>query len=217
MFNAPPSVLEKTQTPSPLLLFSNISKLRTGSKVGMERIPFLLFGVPTTPRLKARRTWMNPLDAPSVECYPVEMALTSIAAATTILANATKLLDSLREQSKSTKDVVLKENISKLYDHFLDLKAALLRVAEENAELKGLLKEAEKTKPEIKQVGLTHYYFVDNEGPYCQPCYDRTGKLVPMAPQDRYAGGVGRRCNVCEKTFFETHEHQQRSITPYGW
>jgi hypothetical protein len=55
------------------------------------------------------------------------MPLTSVAAATQILANAFKGLDSLREQSKSSKDATLKENISKLYDNLLDSKAAVLR------------------------------------------------------------------------------------------
>ena len=56
------------------------------------------------------------------------MPLTNVAAATQILANAMKALDSLREQSKGSKDISLKENISKLYDSLLDLKAAVLRV-----------------------------------------------------------------------------------------
>lgn len=145
------------------------------------------------------------------------MSLTTIAAATGILSNAMKALDSLREQAKGSKDGALKESISGLYDSLLDLKAAVLRVAEENAELKRALAEAtEKPRPEIRQMGLTNYYYVGEKGPFCQPCYDRTGKLIPLAPQDRYAGGVGRKCEVCNKVFFENREHEQQSIKPYG-
>jgi hypothetical protein len=60
------------------------------------------------------------------QCYAYAVALTNVAAATQILANALKGLDSLREQSKSSKDATLKENISQLYDNLLDLKAAVL-------------------------------------------------------------------------------------------
>lgn len=145
------------------------------------------------------------------------MSLTAIAAASGILANAMKALDSLREQAKGSKDAMLKEGISKLYDNLLDLKAAVIRVAEENSELRRVLAETtEKPKPEIKQVGFANYYYVGNKGPFCQPCYNRTEKLVPLAPQDQYAGGVGRKCEVCNKVFFETHEHQQQSIRPFG-
>jgi hypothetical protein len=92
-----------------------------------------------------------------------------------------------------SKDATLKEGISKQYDSLLDLKAAVIRVAEENSALRHALAEAtEKSKPEIKQVGFANYYYVGDKEPFCQPCYDRTEKLVPVAPQDRYAGGVGR-------------------------
>jgi hypothetical protein len=69
------------------------------------------------------------------------MAVTNIGVATQILANALKALDSLREQSKASKDSALKENISKLYDNLLDLKAAVLRAEEENSELKARIRE----------------------------------------------------------------------------
>jgi hypothetical protein len=145
------------------------------------------------------------------------MSLTSVAAATQILANAMKALDSLREQAKGSTDVALKEKISGLYDTLLDLKAAVLRAAEENAELKRANSELlDRPNPEIRQFGLANYYFVGDKGPFCQPCYDRLEKLVPLAPQDMYAGGLGRKCEVCNKVFFENHGDQQQSIRPFG-
>lgn len=157
------------------------------------------------------------IDARPVRCYPVDMPLTTIAAATTILANATKLLDSLREQTKTSKDVGLKETISKLYDEFIDLKAAHIRVGEENALLRQQsIQPTERPKnPQLRQVGFANYYYLDNEGPFCQPCYSVNARLIPLAPQDRYAGGVGRKCEVCNKVFFETHEPQQSQIKLY--
>jgi hypothetical protein len=144
------------------------------------------------------------------------MSLTSIAAATQIFANAMKALDSLREQAKGSKDVALKERVSSLYDALLNLKAAVLRVADENAELKRVNSALlEKPKPEIRQFGLANYYFVDDKGPFCQPCYDRLEKLVPLAPRDNYAGGLGRKCEVCNKVFFENHGDERQSIRPF--
>ncbi|MGA8272191.1 MAG: hypothetical protein WB919_11585 [Candidatus Sulfotelmatobacter sp.] len=144
------------------------------------------------------------------------MTLTSVSAATTILANAMKLLDSVREQAKGSKDLALKENISNLYNDLLDLKAAHIRIEEENAELRRTIaRAAEKPVPKIKQVGLANYYFVGIEGPFCQPCYSVNGRLVPLAPQNRYAGGIGRKCEVCNKVFFETNEVQQTWVEPF--
>jgi hypothetical protein len=134
------------------------------------------------------------------------MPLTAVAAATTILTNAMKALDSLREQAKGSKDANLKENISKLYDNLLDLKAAVIRVEEENSELKRTIAQsAEKPpEPELKQVGTAIYYFVGDNGPYCQPCYDCNHRLVWLTPLIDYAGGRGRKCEVCNKVFFES-------------
>jgi hypothetical protein len=74
---------------------------------------------------------------------PLPMPLTNLAAATQILANGLRALESLREQSKSSNDSTLKENISKLYDTMLDLKSAVLRVEEDNAELRAKIRELE--------------------------------------------------------------------------
>jgi hypothetical protein len=134
------------------------------------------------------------------------MPFTTVAAATTILANAMKALDSLREQAKGSKDAALKESISNLYDNLLDMKAAVIRVEEENSELRRTIaQQAEKLpNPEPRQVGKAIYYFVGDKGPYCQPCYDGNHKLALLAPQAEYAGGLGRKCEVCNKVFFET-------------
>jgi hypothetical protein len=133
------------------------------------------------------------------------MSLTAVSAATQILASALKGLDSLREQSKTSKDAALKEGISKLYDTFLDLKAAVIRVEEENSGLKRALAEATgKPKPEVRTVGLANYYYVGNEGPFCVPCYAvNNERLVPLMPPRQDSGGIYRRCEACGKNFWE--------------
>ena len=146
------------------------------------------------------------------------MALTSIAAATTILTNATKLLDSLREQAKSSKDTTLKEGISKLYDYLLDLKAAHIRVEEENAELRRQLSQPSPS-PTIRQVASANYYYVGEAGPYCQPCFDSKEKLILLSPPQASSGGIYRKCYVCGKFFWEkpVDDGPAFGIVPNGW
>jgi hypothetical protein len=143
---------------------------------------------------------------------------TAATAATQILSNTLAVLKTVREQAKLSKDADLKNHISELYDSVLALKEAVMLVTDENNQLRSRVADLERptNKPEIKQVGLTNYYFVGEKGPYCQPCHDVNGKLIPLAPQDRYAGGVGRKCEVCNKVFFETRETSQDRIEPYG-
>jgi hypothetical protein len=145
------------------------------------------------------------------------MELSSVGTALDLLGKASKALDSVRERAKTSNDAALKKNISKLYDDFLDLKAIILRLTEENAELRRAQVEKPQ-KPEVRQVGETNYYFVGDQGPYCQPCYDRNNKLVPLSPQKQSASGTSRQCRVCYATFWEEHQRQapaQRK--PYRW
>jgi len=143
------------------------------------------------------------------------MELTTVGAALEILGKVSKGLDSLRERAKTAKDAALKESISNFWNEFLDLKAIIVRLTEENAELRQkLVKDVQH--PDIRQVGDTNYYFVGDKGPYCQPCYDLQGKLMTLTPRQRYAGGTGRKCEVCQGLFIEIHPQiQRRQIEPY--
>jgi hypothetical protein len=146
------------------------------------------------------------------------MSLTAAAAAAKILAETLSLSKTVREQAKGSKDTGLKALISDLYDSVLSVKEAVMLVTDENIDLRRRIAELERPpeKPAIRQVGLTHYYFEGTQGPFCQPCYDVKGKLIPLAPQNRYAGGIGRKCEVCNKVFFETNEEAQLSVEPFG-
>jgi hypothetical protein len=146
----------------------------------------------------------------------MDMSLTVAAAAAKLLADTLSISKTVREQVKQSKDTDLKGHISDLYDSVLSLKEAVMLITDENNGLRRRIAELEQPpkEPEIKQVGLAHYYFMEEKGPYCQPCYDVKGKLIPLAPQNRFAGGVGRKCEVCNKVFFETHQHAQTQITP---
>lgn len=139
----------------------------------------------------------------------------SMTSATTIaaqvLSNTLAVLKTVREQAKESKDATLKSHISDLYDSVLSLKEAVMIVTDENDELKRqiaeLQKRSEKPAPEIRQVGAVHYYFVGEEGPYCQPCYDvdpKKGRLVRLSPPEPWSGGQRRHCLVCNAIFQET-------------
>jgi hypothetical protein len=137
------------------------------------------------------------------------MTLTSANAAVQILASAMKALNAAREHSKVSKDTDLKADINTLYDELLALKEAVVRVTDENTELKRALEEyvarqsEVQLKPEVKQVGAVNYYFVGTQGPYCQPCYDGKGKLVALSPAEDWNEGVRRRCVLCKEYFYE--------------
>ena len=58
-------------------------------------------------------------------------------------------------------------------------------------------------QPELRQVGAVNYYFVGDKGPYCQPCYDDKGKRIFLTPPQEWNGGTRRKCEVCNKFFYE--------------
>jgi hypothetical protein len=58
-------------------------------------------------------------------------------------------------------------------------------------------------EPEIRQVGAVNYYYIGDKGPYCQPCYDEKGKRIFLTPPQEWNGGVRRKCEVCNKYFYE--------------
>lgn len=146
------------------------------------------------------------------------MSLTAAATASKILADTLSISKAVRERAKQSKDTEIKAHISDLYDSVLSLKEAVMLVADENAELRRKIAELEKPPagPEIRQVGLTNYYYSGEKGPFCQPCYDVNRRLVPLAPRNRYAGGLGRKCEVCNKVFFETNEVDHMHVQPFG-
>lgn len=134
------------------------------------------------------------------------MEPTSVATALEIVGKAWKALEAVRERAQTSKDADLKSRIGELYDDFLALRSIIVRLTDENSELR----QGQIENPQISQVGSTNYYFVGEKGPYCQKCYDTQGKLVSLTAQAIYFHGRGRKCEVCGKVFIEGPKSQPR-------
>jgi len=139
--------------------------------------------------------------------------------ALSLIKTASEQLNKLRERAQATKDLEIKEHVGNLYDTINAIKEAFSRLADENRELKRKLEEQQFARvavPKIKQVGDTNYYFVGDEGPYCQPCYDDKRKLVRLSPPEDWNRGVRRQCLVCNNYFYEKQMgFQSGRIKPY--
>ena len=153
--------------------------------------------------------------------------------ALTLATKTTEALTALRERAQRSKDVDIKEQINTLFDNILQLKDVVSRLLDENRELldenRGLRRQLEEQqhpgeRPKIKQVGEANYYFIGEEGPFCQPCYVEKGKLVNLSPQKRTEFEVYRWCSVCKQNFSEgriqhspAHERWGGEGGPQGW
>ena len=146
-------------------------------------------------------------------------------AAAQILSNTMSALKAVRERAQSSKDTDLKDQISTLFDNLLSLKEAVMRLTQENDELKrkvaGLERPQEKPEPELRQVGACNFYFLGEKGPYCQACYDGERKLTALSPPEPWNHGIRRFCVLC-KTFFYEQPMDLRPTRmsgggPHGW
>jgi hypothetical protein len=129
------------------------------------------------------------------------MSITAAAAATQILSEALKALNAVREHSKTSKDSQLKDQIATLYDNLLSAKEAVLRLTEENSELKRRLEEKQSVRRDAKS-GLI--YKGDDPEPFCPKCYQTANKSVHLDPPYRNpeSGTVSRYCRACGEEYW---------------
>jgi hypothetical protein len=135
------------------------------------------------------------------------MAPTTAAATAQILNGIWTALQNMSERVEASNDSALKESFGKLLDDLNSLRRVVLQLTEENDALRSPQLET-LPKPEIRQVGEVNYYYLGEKGPYCQKCYDKQGKLVSLNPRVNYAGGPGRKCEICGTVFHERHRSQ---------
>ena len=121
------------------------------------------------------------------------MNFSSVGTALELLSNASKALQSVREQAKTSKDAALKENISKLYDDFLDLKEVILRLKEEVDQMK-----AAQQRPPLT-FRAPFYYREHDQTPFCQACYE--GKEAQAVHLTKNADDWWF-CPVCRNTYY---------------
>jgi len=140
--------------------------------------------------------------------------------AITVLSKTTEALTGLRERAQRSKDADIKDQINTLFDNVLQLKDVVSRLLDANNELKRQLEQQQLARvqvPKIRQVGETNYYFQGEEGPYCQPCYDKEQRLVMLEPQRTTEwGSIKRLCPVCRRTFYEKEVKANPSPTRFG-
>jgi hypothetical protein len=144
------------------------------------------------------------------------MALTTAATALQILNGTWTAVQNMRERIQASKDNTLKESYGNLLNDFNSLRVIVVQLTDENSELRRAQAEV---KPEIRQVGDTVYYYFGEQGPCCQPCYDRDKKQVPLTSRQDFAAGTGRKCQLCGQVFFEVYSRpkNQSSYDPLNW
>jgi hypothetical protein len=143
------------------------------------------------------------------------VSITSANAAVQILSKAMSALNGARERAQTSKDTDLKSHIATLYDDLLAVKEAVIRLTEENTQLR-MEADARRTAPELRKVGVAWFYFQGEKGPYCQPCYDcNNGRLAMLTEPEDWNGGVRRKCLSCQGYFYEKPA-QQAGVRPVG-
>ena len=141
------------------------------------------------------------------------------AAATAIAAvnNLFGIVDKLKPDDPK----VLKQQVSDLLDNVLDVKKAVVKVTDENAELvreNAELKRQQSQAPELVFRDAMYWKMKPDgtpEGPFCPKCYNSNGKVVPLGEElNDYDKLEGYRCSVCKWT---KHVNQTTNAPSAGW
>jgi RNase P subunit RPR2 len=127
--------------------------------------------------------------------------MSTAVAASQIISEALKALNAVREHAKTSKDSDLKEHISTLYDNLLSVKEAVLRLTEENTDLKRQIEE----KQSIRRDSLSGLiYKGDDPAPLCPKCYQTQNKSIhlDLPFRNQITGRVSRFCRACGQTYY---------------
>jgi len=119
------------------------------------------------------------------------------------------------ELAKHTKDSDLRNSVSEVLDHILDLKAKVLELDEENR----WLKQQISARAELERRGEFGYWFKRGEtDPLCPRCYEGSGKLVYLPKAETWSGGIRRDCRICGDITWEVPMgHRRGQIQPTGY
>jgi len=140
------------------------------------------------------------------------MDISSVNAAVQVGSKAMSALNEVRERAQASQDVELKARLSFLYDQMLLMQEATARLVQENRELRRTSEN--KGKLELRLVGNAKFYFDNDKGPYCQPCYEAKGMLTELTEPQEWNGGIRRRCVHCKDYFYEKPTNWQSGSLP---
>lgn len=126
------------------------------------------------------------------------MDISDIGSGLTAADFALKTIQRIRDLSKASDNIELREAIT-------DLREALIDIKNENIDLKQQIQKIENTLDIRKKLKLRKnvYWSEDEDIPYCQVCLERDGKFVHL----HYTYNPGSKfppyykCKVCDKTF----------------
>lgn len=109
---------------------------------------------------------------------------------------------SILDNAKTVADLVKKYNDMELYQKILDLRDEILTLKEENLKLREKITQLEaEAETQQNVIYEAPFYWIrqddKRDGPFCQKCYDSTGKLIRLQPgADDYWN-----CYVCHGGF----------------
>jgi regulator of replication initiation timing len=134
---------------------------------------------------------------------PLTLGLASTAVG---LVNSTiSLFKQVNESAKNSDDIDLKKGLSDLYNQIVELKAQILDLAQENADLRIQLNQ----RANINRDEVTGFYFQDDDpDPLCSLCYERDERRIHLTPS---SDSGSRFCKVCHNYF---HSNSQVDNTP---
>jgi hypothetical protein len=121
-------------------------------------------------------------------------------------------------------DLIKKGATFEAQEKIMELRAAALDLEEENIELRKRVAELEESL-EIKNnvIWEAPYYFIEKngekEGPFCQHCYDKDGKLIRLQSSRNTPGSWSCLCceNVVRDDNYVERARTTRSGGPGSW
>jgi hypothetical protein len=117
------------------------------------------------------------------------------------------------ELAKQTKNPDLKEKLSELFDHVLEIKAKMLVLEEEN----GSLKREKAAKASVHRKGQFGYFFVEGDpDPLCPHCFEKDDKQIHLPALHEWNGGLRRLCRSCHNEFWERPASEGAAFATYS-
>lgn len=138
----------------------------------------------------------------------MEMAdLTTITAALTGLKTATDIARMIGESSATLEDAEFKFKLAELLEALANARAEVAEVKSEMLEKERIITDLRSQLELAKNIVWdSPYYWIkengEQDGPYCQKCYDSDGKLIRL--QSRWGREGAWDCHACSGFFTDS-------------